>query len=118
MESTLEQLVKMLSEVAPKIWEIAVQQVYAQIIQTFVFLVVFTTIMFIVAYFINWIHRPENNLEETETKRESLRIDGQLYVFSLFLIWLSTFCVVIIKIVPKLMNPDWYAIEILRGLVR
>ncbi len=119
MEKTLEQLVKMLQEVAPEIWAVALRQVYAQVAVNALW-VVATTIAAILIWYAGKIFIvPNQNYYPVHRQEVKAQEDRMYYNALTFAVWFVFICIFVLDgIVPKLMNPNWYAIEALRSLLR
>lgn len=112
----LTQLVQMLKEIAPEIWRIARQQVTVEIITGLLQYVVLT-VFFVVAI------KPAVHLwnkddytcnSDAELVRMFTGLGIGIYAFAWLLV---TVFGLFGEIVGRLLNPDWYAIEVLRSLL-
>ena len=118
MESTLAQLIKMVSETAPEVWRLARQQVVVQTV-TGLMAYVFFTIVFggAVKWGIDWWKKPLGD-GEYKCDKEFGQIGVGIGLAVGMMAWVFATAVGLFGyIVPRLLNPDWYAIEVLRSLL-
>lgn len=119
MEKTFEQVVKMLQEVAPEIWAAALRQVYVQIAQNIAWVVFLTICAYGFIYAMCYIYAPEHNVTWTEKEKDDNRCEYLAVRLVALVIWFICISGTFIGgILPRLMNPNWYAIEVLRSLLR
>ncbi len=112
----LTQLVQMLKEIAPEVWRIARQQVTVEIITGLLQYVVLTVFFVVAIKFTVHLWNKDNYTcnSDADLVRVFIGFGIGIYAF----IWLvATVFDLFGEIVARLLNPDWYAIEVLRSLL-
>jgi hypothetical protein len=118
MEQTLQQLVQLIMNTAPELWRIARQQVNVQLAIALVGFVSCTILLVCGIVIAKKIIVPNKHFYPAEDREERANVDFQLTVAFFVLIYLVPSVFLFIVVLQRLLNPDWYAIEVLRSLVR
>jgi len=119
-ENLIQKLIDLVQTTAPKLWEIAVRQVYAQNIIDTIVSVLFLIFLLFSLYFC--LHVKEEYPDEE--KKGYLYLDSELifwiWVWGILLDIISTTIIIynICAVASRLYNPNYYAIEILMNLVK
>lgn len=108
MESNelLQELIKLVEQAAPQLWQIAIRQVYVEVIKNMlIFLFLVTLIILLIKVY---------------KKVESYKLDLELKAVVIFVV--VVLCGFLIfnlyAIIARLINPQFYAIELLLSYVR
>lgn len=118
MESVLAQLIEMVSETAPEVWRLARQQVVVQTVAGILTYTFFTIVLGIVVKTgINWLKKPLDNHGYNSDRDFDRLIVGMGFIIGMTVWMMATGFGLFRYIVPRLLNPDWYAIEALRSLL-
>jgi hypothetical protein len=123
VEQTLQQLVQLIMNTAPEMWRMARGQVNVQIVMALIWIVVATVALVCSIVIAKYVIKPNDNYWPTEDNKEEMRIekakeDLVVTCASFVLVYIVVVIVAIYIVVPKILNPDWYAVEVLRSLVR
>lgn len=116
MQETLSQLIAWIREASPLVWGIAMRQVYVGVVMNFVWMAVFATgisaLLALARYCRRGIaKRPEYHDEDWYT--EGLWVSIILAIVSVFPTVITLCCAI-----SGLLNPEWYAIELLLGQIK
>ncbi len=118
MESALEQLIKMLSQIAPEVWHLALRQVWVDTILAAVIYVLFSIVTLVAVYGVKWIWKKIEDWDKYGDGRDFARIAVSILACVLLFIWfLATFFGLLDFILPRLLNPEWFAIKALSKLL-
>ncbi len=105
--SALTELVKSLQTVAPEVWRIALRQVYANVAGACLILVLCVFIIVVSAWLASG--RPASGSDDGDGFWTFCAV---IFLFAVIIGgWVS------VGVVQRLINPEWYAIELLRSLL-
>lgn len=118
MDALLQQLIDLVKQTAPQLWAIALKQVYANVARD----VILAAVLVVVAYLCYVSVKRAASLETDEESIFWSDSDFCGFVITIGSIAFLVCCVVIVanlvSVVQSLVNPEYYAIQILMGLVK
>lgn len=136
-QGLLQELIDLVKTASPKLWEIAVRQVYANVASDLMWLFFLIPIMILTSIWMKKFYKKCKNLEKEKEECNSItdvwdrkdrrkEIDNRLSDTNLLFgitcaieILLGLVMIIIFSnIIPKLINPEYYAIQILIDLVK
>ena len=111
MEEVIRELIQLVENIAPELWRIGLQQVYA-VIWTQVFIAFMCVLLVIVSIY--GIRKGENMHRSGYEMGEVIMTFGYIFmVISLF-----AFGHIMTQIIPRVINPEYYAILEIMNLVK
>ena len=118
MESALEQLIKMLSEIAPGVWHLALRQVWVDTVLAAVIYILFSIATLAAVYGAKWAWGKTEEWDENGDERAYVQAAIIVLACAMFFIWFfATFFGLLDFILPRLLNPEWFAIKRLSDLL-
>ncbi len=124
MDQALTELIQAIKEIAPAIWDIALKQVNVQIAQNFAGAVVMliigiTGIVLGIKYYKHYKLYQKNYRDVSDWMDDGesalwICLPGLMFGIPCLLLWVIPFMEAIVRVI----NPEWYAIQILLGLVK
>jgi hypothetical protein len=112
MNEILVKLIDLVQSTAPLIWAIAVRQVYSQVAESFVYLVIGIILL---TLGLKWGIYVKKNYESLDSG-----LCGGIIVVAIIalLVGISLTVTNLIDVLQKLINPQFYAIQILLDMVK
>ena len=118
MEGTLEQLIKALSQVAPEVWRLALRQVWVDTVLAIVIYVLLSIATLAAVYGVKWTWGKTEKWNEYGDERAYVRAAIIILACIMFFIWFfAIFFGLLDFILPRLLNPEWFAIKALSKLL-
>lgn len=116
IQMLLQQLIDLVKSIAPQLWEIAIHQVYAECVQR----AVLAAVLLLLALLIFCILLPKTYKAYNEGGTADEGAYALLMVTEFLVAAASSISVVtnIVYIIPRLMNPGYYAIQILLNIAK